>query len=257
MNVEEYISSGELELYIAGLLPAKRNREIKELIEKYPEIKTEAEAIESAILKLSEHASSNKEFNFSEVVRKIILSKDKNSVSIWHYLGWAAAAVFAAIIYFQYLNINDTKKEYQIAVHKTQELEKSKLETEKKLEAIETTFENIRNKEIEATFLAGQNKFSETYAKVYWDKIEGKIYVDSQGLPKPPEGMVYQVWSLQLDPLTPTSLGLLDDFTHNTTQIFTLANSNNSEAFGITLEPAGGSTTPTMEQLYTLGIVPT
>ena len=35
----------------------------------------------------------------------------------------------------------------------------------------------------------------------------------------------------------------------------TLENANESEAFGITLEPEGGSETPTLEQLYTLGAV--
>jgi len=34
-----------------------------------------------------------------------------------------------------------------------------------------------------------------------------------------------------------------------------LKNINISEGFGITLEPAGGSETPTMEQLYALGTV--
>jgi hypothetical protein len=38
------------------------------------------------------------------------------------------------------------------------------------------------------------------------------VYVDASGLPEPPEGMVYQVWALKLDPLTPTSIGLLENF---------------------------------------------
>jgi len=47
----------------------------------------------------------------------------------------------------------------------------------------------------------------------------------------------------------------LDSFTADTNKIFTIKNANNSEAFGITLEPEGGSITPTLEQLYTLGAV--
>ena len=69
------------------------------------------------------------------------------------------------------------------------------------------------------------------------------------------KGKVYQVWSLKLDPLTPTSLGTLDTFTADTNKIFTIANTHSSEAFGITLEPEGGSLSPTLEQLYTLGTV--
>jgi hypothetical protein len=37
--------------------------------------------------------------------------------------------------------------------------------------------------------------------------------------------------------------------------MFAVNNAEEAEAFGITLEPAGGSITPTMEQLYTLGKV--
>jgi hypothetical protein len=41
-----------------------------------------------------------------------------------------------------------------------------------------------------------------------------------------------------------------------TTKVFKVANAPDAEAFGITLEPAGGSVSPTLEQLYTLGKVP-
>jgi anti-sigma-K factor RskA len=74
-------------------------------------------------------------------------------------------------------------------------------------------------------------------------------------LPTPPKGKVYQGWSLKLSPLTPTSLGTIDTFTASTNKIFTIENANKSEAFGITLEPIGGSKQPTLDQLYTLGAV--
>ncbi len=67
--------------------------------------------------------------------------------------------------------------------------------------------------------------------------------------------MVYQVWSLKMNPLKPTSIGLLNKFESDNNKIFQLPNPNSSEAFGITLEPAGGSKSPTMERLYTLGAV--
>ena len=64
------------------------------------------------------------------------------------------------------------------------------------------------------------------------------------------------MWSLKLEPLTPTSLGTLDNYVAATdTSIFEVENTNESEAFGITLEPAGGSEGPNLEQLYALGAV--
>jgi anti-sigma-K factor RskA len=55
--------------------------------------------------------------------------------------------------------------------------------------------------------------------------------------------------------LTPTSIGLLNDFTKNPAKVFAVETMGDAQAFGISLEPAGGSATPTMEQLYTLGKV--
>jgi anti-sigma-K factor RskA len=74
-------------------------------------------------------------------------------------------------------------------------------------------------------------------------------------LPEPPKGKVYQVWSLILNPLMPTSLGVIEEFSTDKDKVFDLKNTNQSEAFGITLEPAGGSKSPNLEQLCTLGVV--
>ncbi|GAA4817145.1 anti-sigma factor [Litoribaculum gwangyangense] len=131
------------------------------------------------------------------------------------------------------------------------QIEKSK----NSLEEANTLITVLRDDRITQVPLEEQGKFPSTYAKVYWDKNSNRVFLDAQGLPEPPEGMVYQVWSLKLSPLTPTSLGTIDSFKTDANKIFEIENTNESEAFGITLEPAGGSETPTMEQLYTLGLV--
>ena len=113
----------------------------------------------------------------------------------------------------------------------------------------------FRNKDIISVPLAGQAVYPEAYANAYWNKDDKTVYLDLAGLPEPPEGKVYQVWSLTLNPLTPTSLGTIDDFKTDDNKIFSLENANESQAFGITLEPAGGSVSPTLEQLYTLGVI--
>lgn len=113
----------------------------------------------------------------------------------------------------------------------------------------------LRDKDVSRIPLQGQNAAPGAYATVYWNKEENRAYIDAKELPEPPRGKVYQVWSLKLEPLTPTSIGLLEDFMTDDNKIFTLENANQSEAFGITLEPEGGSETPSMDQLYVLGTV--
>jgi hypothetical protein len=53
---------------------------------------------------------------------------------------------------------------------------------------------------------------------LYWNKETEVVYIDAAGLPEPPKGMVYQVWALKLNPLTPTSIGLLDNFDKTTAE---------------------------------------
>ena len=156
---------------------------------------------------------------------------------------------------YQYNQLNQTST--QVA---NTEIEKAKLEKEfnvlkSKNTANETSLAVVRDTKNTVVALGGQAVAPESFAKVYWNQDTKVVYIDAAGLPEPPEGMVYQVWALKLSPLTPTSIGLLEDFDANDQKLFAVNNANEAEAFGITLEPKGGSLTPTMEQLYTLGKV--
>lgn len=257
MNTNEYIASGELELYVAGLLPEKRNREIDALVREYPEIQQEIEEVEKAIRALSSAAAPQNKQEFSDVVRKLILRKvmPARRHSFATYVGWAAAAVFVGIAVMQFVNQTQLSEQLQVVDTERIELNEAVDSLSTDLQDTQLVLEQLRDKSTDVINLSGQEVAPEAYAKVFWNQENQEVYIDAQGLPEPPEGMVYQVWSLQLDPLTPISIGLLDDFADNEALIFTLNNPNTSEAFGITLEPAGGSETPTMEQLHTLGVV--
>jgi hypothetical protein len=111
----------------------------------------------------------------------------------------------------------------------------------------------IRDKNTTVVPLGGQAVSPDSYAKVFYNKSTEVVYVDVKGLPEPPEGKVYQVWALKLNPLTPTSIGLLDSFKSDSQRIFAVSKASEPKVY--TLEPAGGSKSPTMEQLYALGKV--
>ncbi|WP_428742827.1 anti-sigma factor [Tenacibaculum sp.] len=265
MAANKHIESGILELYIAGALSEKENEQVYRLIIEHPEILEEIKEIEKSISILTSHvAPKNTKTFFKDILIKILQEKEDSAKVIairtskrnWiTYTGWAAALVVGSTLILslnknanlqgQIKSINEAKEQFEIQLDKTN----SNLAENKKLLAV------IRNKDIITVPLQGQNVYPEAYAKVYWNKNTKSIYLDVQGLPDPPEGKVYQVWSLKLNPLSPTSLGVLDGFVANENKIFTINNPNDSQAFGITLEPAGGSESPTLEQLYTLGAV--
>lgn len=260
MSTQEYIDSGILELYVYGSLSEEEQKEVQEMIGKHPEVKREVEAIEEAVIRLSSSVSPYlPAVNYERIKQKLFTDTTKvkklPKTSWATYTGWAAALALLVISGVFYQQYNSTKKEIQVVNREKEELKKDNLDLDKRQEEYATTLSILSNKNTEAVALAGQENFSNAYAKAYYNKESKAVIIDAQGLPKPPEGMVYQVWSLKLDPLTATSVGLLDEFTDNDSKLFRVAQAPTAEAFGITLEPAGGSETPTMAQLYTLGKV--
>ena len=262
MEAQEYIDSGILELYVYGLLTETENLEIAEMAKKSPEVEKEIISIEKAIVALSSSFSPfHSVANFEKIKARLELKDGKvvemKPASNWtQYVGWAAAALLLLGFGYQTLELTKTKEAIT-----TVGTEKSKIEKEyaflgeqnKEITKSLTIVRDIKNTGVT---LGGQAVSPTSFAKVYWNKETKTTYIDAAGLPEPPKGMVYQVWALKLSPvLTPTSIGLLSDFEGNSQKIFAVDRTNEAEAFGITLEPAGGSLTPTMTQLYTLGKV--
>ena len=262
MDVKKYIASGSLELYVAGLLSEKENLEVHGNAVQHAEIAAEIEAIEAAILELTESIAPEQKPNFAILKNRIAASKeakvipiDKKASNISSYLGWAASILLAIGLFWMYNQNEELNSAIELVNQENIKLEEQIAESDSSLEKSQTLLQTIRDKDISVIPLGGQAVAPDAYAKAYWNKKEQKVFIDAQGLPEPPDGMVYQVWSLKLTPLTPTSIGLLEDFIVDDNKVFTLANPNESEAFGITLEPAGGSEGPNLEQLYTLGAV--
>ena len=180
--------------------------------------------------------------------------KPRNNWS--QYVGWAAAAILFVGVGYQYLQLSETKNLIVNVEKEKTNLRDSVANLELKNKQTQTALTVVRDAKNTVINLGGQAVSPKSFAKIYWNKETQLVYVDASGLPEPPEGMVYQIWSLKLQPqLTPTSIGLLSDFTANNEKMFAVQKTSDAEAFGITLEPAGGSKSPTMEQLYTLGKV--
>lgn len=264
MDIKAYIESGILELYVAGALSEKENKEVLAFMQQHPEILKEVLDIEAVIIKLTAAVSSNTNENTFQSIKQYLGFNDSETKVIsmpkprydWiTYSGWAASIVLAVGILWTVSQNNQLKSDMQTAQIQQSLLETQIANSKNSLEEAHTLITVLRDDSVTQVPLAGQGNFASTFAKVYWDKNSERIFLDAQGLPEPPEGKVYQVWSLTLSPLTPTSLGTIDNFSTDTNKIFEIKNANQSEAFGITLEPTGGSATPTMEQLYTLGVV--
>lgn len=259
MDIKAYIESGIIELYVYGLLDEAESAEVTHLANLHPEIKEEIVSIENAMLNISgAFAPMLPTETYEQIKQKLHLNEPplstvKSSFNWVQYSGWAAALLLA--ICTGYFYNQQLRQEEAVAVC---ENEKITLQAEfaaeaKKCAQTQQAMAVLRDPQNTMVLLAGQAAAPNAFAKVYYNKTTKSVYVDVAGLPPAPAGKVYQVWSLKLNPLTPTSVGLVDNSGAATEILFTLDKSSDAEAFGITLEPTGGSASPTMSQLYTLG----
>ncbi len=260
MDVEKYIASGILEQYVAGTLSEEENLEVQHYAIEHQEIQHEIESIEKAVLEVTRAASPGLMPKSFEALRNELNEvipfepNIKRKSAAWtNYLGWAASLLFALGLLWLYLENDQLKSKIEVVTEEKTSVEKQILDIRNEMTHTEDLLNQLRDQNVDVVALGGQTASPKAYAKAYWNKKAKKVFIDAQGLPEPPPGFNYQVWSLKLDPLTPTSIGLLENFVLNENKVFELENPNESQAFGITLEPEGGSESPTLEQLYTLG----
>lgn len=98
--------------------------------------------------------------------------------------------------------------------------------------------------------LLGVETHPELYATVLYSK-SNQVYLQLDNLPEAPAGKEYQLWAI-VDG-APIDLGMYDQTNSNKLQ--PMKTVQNPQAFAITLENAGGSASPTMEQMYVMGKV--
>ena len=266
MNSREYIESGILELFVFGKLSEAEAQEVQQMAADSPAVRAEIAAIEKAVINLGHSVSPNISSETYDKIRQDLLGnnpkvvKMKSKINWSQYMGWAASFVILLGAAFMYLQMNNQMNdiintEVEKSKSEFDKMQKNIVTLEDKNKASENILKIIRDKNNVMVMLGGQAAAPTAIAKVYWNKATSEVYIDAEGLPEAPQGMVYQVWSLKMDPLTPTSIGLLDKATADSSKMYKMDSTTDAEAFGITLEPEGGSATPTMEQLYTLGKV--
>lgn len=255
MTKQELIDSGDLELYVAGKLPEERMREISSKVKSDPVLLKEVEQIEQTIIRLAKDISPvDTSYLYTLIAKKIIQVEHKHPRSWSKYLAWAACLVFFFGMGYFYMENNRLHDRMEGVERSNDQLTNrvDSLETSKQQLAEFSRFLTDKNTEIYS--LAGQENLATGEVKVFKNTETGRMYVDVSQLPEPPEDMVYQLWSLTFDPLTPASLGIMDKSPNMTAErIYAFEDTFESQGYGITLEKAGGSKRPTLERLYALG----
>lgn len=270
MNKEDIISSGLLELYAIGLASPEETKQVEEWIKQYPEIKQELDAIEVSLESYAqahaiEPSSSVKEKIFSQLKNEHqdtndIPSKNYNNTQhkvyrIPAYFRIAAAAMLilllgsVAINYSYYTKYQSANSKYESANNELQVAQEKIKQNEQANLAMKTDINVMSDKNAQPVVLKGTEKEPDALAKIYWMKNTGEVYIDPSNLPEVPEGKQYQLWAIvDGKPLDGGMISTKKGIYH----IQKMKTFGKAQAFAITLEKAGGSPTPTMDQMYVI-----
>jgi anti-sigma-K factor RskA len=261
METQDLINSGDLELYVCGVLDLERSIEVTQQIKNNISLQLEVQKIEETYMKLASGLAPNtNEIELYDKLQAIIGENktENNTSSRSNYLGWAAAVALLLASGYLYMNnatlteSNSNLEDQIVAVEQDKEILNSEIENTITINnSYQEALDFIKDRNTVKVNLAGQKGFENSYATAFHNSEENVTYIDVAGLPQAPQGKSYQLWSLTLNPLTPTSLGVVE----NSNDLLRIENANATEAFGITLEEYGGAEGPNLEQLYTLGVI--
>jgi len=231
---------------------------VEEYLGQFPELREELNEIE---MTLENYAQANsvqpsaavKEKLFNEIssgsfnkennIAPVIPLDKKHSVPLFYKS--IAAAVFilligSAILNYNYYNkYHKANKELQVAQQKIKQQETLSQAMKKDLSV-------VTNKYALPVVLNGTPHAPDALAKIFWMKNTGEVYIDPTNLPGVPSGMQYQLWAI-VDG-KPIDGGMIET-SKGTYHIQKMKTFGRAEAFAITLEKAGGSPTPTMDEM--------
>lgn len=262
MNPQEYIESGILELYIYGKLSESEIEEVLTMASKYPEIKEKINTIENTVILftsgITPELSSQNYYHIQQKLFEKAASEipATNQIKSPSWKLWLSTIFLllltTGMIYFIYqytharTKLNELGSEFNKLKKESSILKKKNIENN-------TILTIMRDPNSQHIVLSGMEILPDAQAMIYWNKKTLAVYIDAFGLPVPPNGKIYQVWALKLNPITPSSIGLLEDFSSKSNLFFEINNVEEAEAFAITLEDNGGSSTPNLKEIYALG----
>ncbi len=270
MNTTDYISSGILESYVLGTVSEQERKEVECMSNIYPEIKEELVRLQNV---MENYAFQNPKAPHPSIKNKILqkiksltveekaaakiipISK-KNNIPL--YLTLAVTASLALLFLFTFQSKNENEK--QLGEMKT-EMEKLK-EDYLTLDATMISLNDLnvhmgkelamfRNPDFKTVFLTQNHPMADgSKAIICWNKIDKSVMIAADHLPEKDGDKDFQLWAIVNG--KPVDMGVLP-VEMNGNFIVLPSTIDNPQAFAITLENKGGSTVPTMEQMYLAG----
>jgi anti-sigma-K factor RskA len=261
VNVKEYILSGIVESYVLGLATEAEQLEFEALCKQYPEVEQARSDFEQSLeLQLLKDATAPP----SALKEKIFQSFDTSAsnvayqeteeyetpvrrMNVWKWVAAASFLLLAGAAYWAF----STNNKYQSLQQANAELKNQLDHSTERISELDKTAQTLQSPYLKTATLEGTPNAPGCFANVYWDTTTKDVWLLVNNMPPPVSEKQYQLWALLNG--KPIDLGVIEPNIWQKKLLVKMKNVQGAEAFAITLEPQGGSTSPTMEKMYVMG----
>ncbi|RZK33941.1 MAG: anti-sigma factor, partial [Hymenobacter sp.] len=171
--------------------------------------------------------------------------------------GWAIAASVALLLSLLgnailYNNWQKTSNDLTVALNEQTRFASSTQVLERRLTSTQEQLHVLRSPdEYKMVALAGTPTHPTAHARVLFNKVSHRVYLDVAQLPPLLPGKQYQLWAL--DNGKPVDAGMLTAATTSGDGLQQMKDIASAQAFAMTVEPTGGSAGPTMNTMTVIG----
>ena len=269
MDINEYISSGVLELYVAGALDPGQMREVEEMAARHPEVRREIAAIEETVAAMMRTDRGPRPELRSQIIGRIatlgegspqpasapppLPARSPVSPAIRYMLAAAIAVaiVSSGLAIYYWVQLQRTRMELVNAREQQQKTSNEVNVYKARYAEASSELGVLRSPGNRVVELHGTAKAPSASARVYWNPATSETTIDAAALPRPPAGKQYQLWAIAGS--GPIDAGMIarEGAMQKMKDVATGAT-----AFAVTLEPEGGRPTPTLDEMVVTGELP-
>jgi len=270
VNVQEYILSGIVESYVMGIASPEDSADFERMFAAHSEVREARNAFELQLEErlLAQKLDPPRELK-SRIFSEIGMEKDENSpriplrkpklvprIGFAKYVAAASLILLGGSVALNFYLLEQYKK----TIAQNKELVDAQTQvagTNRILQTKLATYENalslMKDPLMAIVKLPGvpTSPAPLSMATVYWNTYSKDVYLLINQLPRPNADKEYQLWAIVDGKPVDAGVFNLDEGV----SFVKLKTIPKAEAFAITMEKKGGSTTPTMEALYVMGKV--
>lgn len=269
-DVNAYIESGILELYVLGDLSPAEREQVERMAKQHPTVKAELEKVAHALEHYAaEHAvtppSKARTLVLNSLVtnlgddriftkgrfgngEKIIEEPPTQNTSIYKY----AFAACLALLILSIIALASVYNKLQQSNVQLLTLQTQNQRYSSRVSLLNNEIQVFRDPSFKVIQLQGTVKTPSCRLVVVWNPSKKKVMIDmaNMHLPATDAQHQYQLWAIVNS--KPVDLGVFDAKS-DTTDMKLMKPVDGAEAFAVTIEPKGGSAFPTLDQMIVQG----